>query len=532
MQLSKKDNSNQQEIIDGQQRLTTIILLLKVLKVKYSDVEKLKNIELNWLTTEVNNGVQQQYLEGVLNSDKLPENDSLNPYATNLLLIESFLDRLLDNQVMESDKEDENRFEIDNFIEHILSRIYFVVIETKAGLSKTLQIFNAINTTGLDLNGADIFKIRMFEYLKDYENEQKEVFNKISGLYEKIDIFNKEMKYEFTNLANILNIYKFILIAKYRLNVSLYQMSSDTFFEQLFDILLNNKPLGEFGSNVNNVKLSIKEIDELIDLRFEWEKNWVDNNYYSAEDVCAQYLIWESRYAYYNELIFVLLYQLKLDPQKWEKMLLYNKQINKLFFIYSVRFQKRKGEIFYGFMHSIIEAMVHSSFDDLMKLINKKIGKSEEHNAGWYDLDFLLAENLVENPKRKNLICKLSAMLHEDYTSIDTNTIKEIEDKIFRTEIDIEHIQAYHSCQESEREMIRKEWEDNINSLGNLIILERGINRSIGNNEYGDKKEGYKKSEFKIVKNHLEKYEDWNLGLCETRKSEEREKIKMYLFGQ
>ena len=36
MQLSERDSNNQHQIIDGQQRLTTLLILLKVLKTRYS----------------------------------------------------------------------------------------------------------------------------------------------------------------------------------------------------------------------------------------------------------------------------------------------------------------------------------------------------------------------------------------------------------------------------------------------------------------------------------------------------------------
>lgn len=69
---------------------------------------------------------------------------------------------------------------IDSFVEYILNDILFVVIETVAGLSKTIQIFNTINTAGLDLNGDDLFKVRLYEYLHDIKTLVKKLLMRLA----------------------------------------------------------------------------------------------------------------------------------------------------------------------------------------------------------------------------------------------------------------------------------------------------------------------------------------------------------------
>jgi uncharacterized protein with ParB-like and HNH nuclease domain len=149
MQLSELKKNKTQHIIDGQQRITTFLILLKVLKTKYTELQSLKNISLDWLSTEVNNGEQQKNLNELLSKNNIEfgNENSLNTYIGNAQLIKKLIDNQTENEL----------FEIESFIKHLLSNVYFVVIETKASLSKTLQIFDAINTTGLDLNSGDIF---------------------------------------------------------------------------------------------------------------------------------------------------------------------------------------------------------------------------------------------------------------------------------------------------------------------------------------------------------------------------------------
>ena len=79
MQLSTKNPNNEQDIIDGQQRLTSILLFLKVLKTKFPDCKELVTINLDWLCTRVNNGKQQSYLQEVITSDLSFNDETLNP---------------------------------------------------------------------------------------------------------------------------------------------------------------------------------------------------------------------------------------------------------------------------------------------------------------------------------------------------------------------------------------------------------------------------------------------------------------------
>jgi hypothetical protein len=520
MQLSTKNDNNEQEIIDGQQRLTTFLILLKVLKVKFSNCEELTKINLEWLSTRVNNGKQQLYLQEVVTSDLSFNDETLNPYLKNAFLINEL--------IVEQTKDEEGQsllFDIDRFINHLLSNVYFVVIETRAGLSKTLQIFNAINTTGLDLNGGDIFKIRMYEYLRDKKGKDETAFDEVSKLYHTIDEYNSKLKYNATDIRGILGIYQNILIAKYNLPVTLYSYGTDTFFERLFDTIFKVNQWEHFKNNVKNIDLSIEEIERIIQVRYEWEKN----GYKTCEDGCAMNFIWWSRYSRYWTLTFVFLYKFKDEGDYWNKMLLFTKQLSKLYIIYSIRFLKAINEV-HSFTYSLIKKIIDSSFEDVMITLNNKIGKLENHK-GWGDFENTLLGNITHNAKNKNIICRLSAMLEEDFKTSDEDQIEKIIKLLFETAIDIEHIQSYHDSNGDNREFIWNEWGDDINSIGNLMILEQDKNRSISNNLYGVKAKVYPTSVYNIVKKQATNYSEWNLEKCKERKLTEVTKILNYLFN-
>lgn len=524
MQLSDKKNQNEQEIIDGQQRLTTFLILLKVLKIKFSDCIELKSIGLDWLNTNVNKPIQQEYLKQVLDDDLILISETVNPYLKNAFLI----NKIIDEQI--KDKEDEMDFEIDKFSKYLLSNVYFVVIETRAPLSKTLQIFNSINTAGLDLNGGDLFKIRMYEYLKDYKGMGENAFEEINNLYLKIDKLNSKLEYNATDISGILGIYQYVLVAKYNLPNVLYTYGTDTFFERLFDAIFKIYPWEHFKNNVSDIDLSIRDIEKIIDAFSEWEIKWNNTDDLTAEDACAWHFIESSRYGRYKEIIYVFLYAFKNEDDYWNKMWLFTRQLSKLYTIYSIRFLRAINEV-HTFTYSLIDAIINKSFNEVMDILKQKIGKLENHknDSGYGDFENILTGSITDNAKLKGIICRLSAMLSEDFKTADPDKIEIIRKNLFENDIDIEHIQSYNDSDDAIG--IRNEWADNINSLGNLMVLEQAINRSISNNPYEIKIESYPLSSFSIVKQHPINYLTWDLTKCIERKQSETEKILSYIFN-
>jgi uncharacterized protein with ParB-like and HNH nuclease domain len=521
MQLSELKKNKTQHIIDGQQRITTFLILLKVLKTKYTELQSLKNISLDWLSTEVNNGEQQKNLNELLSKNNIEfgNENSLNTYIGNAQLIKKLIDNQTENEL----------FEIESFIKHLLSNVYFVVIETKASLSKTLQIFDAINTTGLDLNSGDIFKIRMYEYLnKDGEN--KKAFNEISKLYEKIDLKNKLFKSEIANIQDILHIYQFYLIAKYNLPNILYTYGTTTFFDRLFETIFNVNKWEHFRNNIklNNLELKLKEIDTIIDLRYDWEDKWRNNSYSNVENAGLLHLWWWSRYSRFWILNFLLLLKLQKAENKYEKIEKFTKQLTKLYLIYSLLYQKSINDINGSFTNQLIKLIVNESYESVIQHINNKI--HQNYNRKKEKLTEILSGDILYSAKVKNLICRLSALLEEDIKSTLPNDIKNIKKNLFLNNLHIEHIESYNHEEEYKRNIVWEKWKENINSIGNLVVLEAGINLEIKNFE-NKKLKGYQKSSLKIVNTKLtEQYLDWDLEKGLERKKYEMNKIINYIL--
>lgn len=525
MQLSKKNDNGEQNIIDGQQRITTFLILLKVLSISNPNSSELMKLDFKWLRTKVNNGKQQENLEELINSTTLniEKNNNLNKYFDNALLINQIL-----SEQTKQKTENDPVFNLTTFLEHLYSQIYFVVIETQASLSKTLKIFDAINTTGLDLDAGDIFKIRMYEYLTK-NGKSDDVFNQISSLYEKIDAKNKLANRHVTDISSILHIYQFHLIAQYKLPTTLYSVGTDRFFDRLFETLFNINKWEHFKNNVEDGKLKLKleEIDSLIDIRFEWDDKWRSGDYGNAENASMLRLWWWSRYGRFWNLIFVFLHKHKDDENRYEKLYVFSNRLTKLYLLYSIYYQKSVTEINSKFSSTLISKIVKEDYEKVMEFIESKFSKKNRYGTTF---EQIISGNILYSSKVKNILCRLSAMLEENYKTIDFKEIRDIRTKLFDSQIDIEHIQSYNDENKVERPKIKSEWGETLNSIGNLVVLEQTINRSINNRE-NEKLNGYKKSEFKIVKTKLvSEYNNWSLKKCKLRKEKEVKKILKYIF--
>lgn len=518
MQLWEKTKDNKQQVIDGQQRLTTLVLLFRVLKEKFPACIQLNEIPLDWLSTKVNRGLQQAYLNKFL-ADGLSTEivDENNIYSKNAQIL---IDKV--NEQIKAEDENATEFSIDRFVNYLLTNIYFVVIETEAPLSKTIQIFNAINTTGMDLNGGDVFKIRMFEYLQK-KKQDDDAFDKIDQLYSKTDQRNEAAKYPISHIGEILNIYQYILIAKYDLPTVLYTYATDTFFERLFDTIFGLNPWDHFKGHAARIELSIEEIDRIIDARYSWE----EQDYQTVEDACAMNFIEWSRYSRYSILRYVFLYSFKNDNNAWEKLMLFIKELSKLYMIYSIRYQKVVNDM-HRFTYSLVKNIINGSYETALAEIIKEIAKFKRQN----EFTDILSGEIARLSKIKNLVCRLSAMLELDYKSSDGETIDDIEGKLFKSDIDIEHIQSFLHKNGELRADIIKTWGTDLHSIGNLMILEQSINRSIHNDPYESKIKRYVDSAHLIVKMQPNSYPEWDLEKCKQRKKKELKKIQGYLLNE
>ncbi len=478
MQLSCRKyittNEHEQDVIDGQQRFSTLLCLLKYLSF-CCDVSKVRFTDI--LESRVNKGKEDEFLNEAMSFDSLEilNNDcSSNKYLENIKLVKEIFDDL--------------NFPFDNYadlLKYVEDNIWFVVITTKAGISKTLEIFNTINTAGLDLNGGDLFKVRLYEYLKDKRGEDQ--FDGIDILYNQIKECNLEWRvnhnFDLVNVDMVRDVYKTYLITKFDLPKSMYEWGIDRFYDILFDVCLDVAPHQELSADrARNVSLSLDDLQRVKDAIILWNSRRVD----SQEKMIADILVSKSRYGRYWQ--YPILYLLFTDEKNIENVYEMWRLLAKIFFAYSIYYAKivNEGKVF---MYGIYKILCDKDIANLEKKIDeRKIGLQKS-------VEVVLNGSITDNRKKKDLICIVSAFLKEPRMP-DELGIEQLRNRL-SWGFDVEHIHATGD-ESVEVDRILQ------NSIGNLMLLEYDINRSIKDKPFEEKVKRYRNSKYAVVRQMAE----------------------------
>ncbi|GAA7161518.1 DUF262 domain-containing protein [Helicobacter pylori] len=196
--ISEDSKVKTYDVVDGQQRLSTFILLAKVLDALYS--ERLDSgcqefLQASWsdrhenkkkkkkkrLDFELGSNAKKYFQDALkffddLDTSKGEDSKSNDPskgknnYLENAICLKNYLEK-------------KEIGDINDFIEWLYSNVVFVTI-TCPDADKALRIFNVLNARGLALNATDIFKGELLKKLTE-EKEQEELATRWEDLYQK-----------------------------------------------------------------------------------------------------------------------------------------------------------------------------------------------------------------------------------------------------------------------------------------------------------------------------------------------------------
>ena len=499
-------------IIDGQQRITTFILLVNLLERilnKPLHFSATKNMQL--LQTWVSRGEEQlkleRYLEFLTNpQDNLSKTVTNNRYLQNHFLLENLLD-----EYFKPEEKDESNPPLDKLYDFITkkNKIRFVVIETHAGLSKTLKIFNTINTSGLSLGTEDVFKIRFYEYLKR-RGKPESVFDEISEIYAKIEGHNRnpENSQKF-DMGNILSTCQRVIIAREKLNDATFSLSYGTFFERLFDTLLNIRCWPGFETLCGKSVLEIEDLNDIIKCYKEnFDLYQRDYHFRIIRD-----MIGETRYGYIWDLPIIARF---FNYIQKEQIFDYTEKLFKFLCPPSLFWAKA----IYGVRSTLVDVLKRIPQNDDSEWFTVNVSYYDKKPSDMLDEAFLY--EIAWYPKWKNLICRLVEYLK----SPDKG--KTLYDRLwYRRGIDIEHIQCY--TDEKDPDGVREKWGKELNRLGNLALLESECNKSI-NNHPDRKPAAYAKSQFVSIRELEGRVASWTKEDAENRRKENSALLKEYLL--
>ncbi len=489
--VSYKEN-NERQIIDGQQRLTSLFLLLRAVFSRL-EKEETKSDEVNnfinqimpalWKKDEMTGKVDRK--QTLLRSEVV--SDAGNKLLRDILETGQAAPNADDNY-----SKNYNRFleiyreKSENSPNHIFSFIlallkYTILLPIDADDQETaLTIFNTLNNRGLPLSDADIFKSHIYKYLDDVQ--KKSFINKWKCLEKEVTDFSE-------SIQNLFYYHMFYLRAK----------------EQ--DRRTTTPGVRKFFLEKTRNRLTADVIDKLSESFLLWKvvngrqavegEAWSNNaDIRKILDCLSSY---NNEFWKYPVSIFYMEHKHK---DNFEEIFL--KFLRKFFVMLLTRFLENptisavKGDILK--LNAAIIQNCHPVFS--AEFTVKNTATDEERDAERKRTDDLLA---MPHKNAVRMLLKLLAYESEGQKDLLPGYWE------------IEHIfpqtwdSKYYNIDEAEA-------NQTLEHLGNKLPLEKKLNISASNGYFGKKKEKYMESNIFISKNlGNSMVDEWNINSIRNR---------------
>ena len=481
LQFGKSENHSL-SIIDGHQRITTFYILKSILAEKLGKENNLPKVINQINNVDIVNAI----------------NDKSTNYGKNKELLDKFVSGI----------EKENLESFKGFIDKRILFVSIFVSET-ASISTLLEIFDSINTTGLKLDVKDIFKIKFCDYICKNSSDKNSTLKKINDAYQQVN----SLKENYSVDENVLlDTFRFYLISKTNKSGDCLRMNNNKFF---FDEKgFFNSPLPK---ELNNVDL-LKIFQDISDCIVETQNYLMNNRDKNSGDLmkgCSRELLGISGYGNLKNMYFYLVFIQWINDKKINETIIENaEQLTELLWQYCSLYSASYSRIVYRVFTNIKDNYFceKSNLCDNIEGVKDGLVKTlEKENFDFTGFKSVLDKSAFDN-RTKNLFLSLSYI---DDCKSTNETIYNVKNAIFyssnqesKKSLDIEHILSHSLYSDNEY----------VDSLGNLMFLERTINRQLGAktknlNEVNKQKDieikldFYKKSTLQSVGNFLSNYD-------------------------
>ncbi len=532
------NDSEQLLVIDGQQRLTTFMLLLKALLIKISEIlPTLPNDDDSEVITEALKNRQKEIInclysideddvslviKGSKNLSELPikyVNKSINeeyPDELRTILQGKSFDEIESNVVKLKYKQKDNKYtnffrnfkfflqELESFGEgqiNVIAKALLkecqVIVVVSYQTDEAIEIFNSLNSTGMPLADADILSAKLYS---NYETD-KTGFNK--SWSEIVRNTNSLGAQRISTIDDILNQYMYVLRAKYG--------EKDTtlpgvrrYFTDIRKELLKT-PVAFISDMERIVRIwqdenSSPELMALKRILFKHNSN---------------FKFFYATYLYFNE-----------DTPNAKKQE-FVETLLKLFAILAITEYGYSSSKFKLFLISLnMDIGAGSTTDDIVMKINAHIQKE-------FNKDDVFNSLIGSDADNGTIYLNEYLFARETGSTISFDI----------TNIEIEHIMPASgrnlSAVRANAGMSEDEFNAYANKLGNKILLEQLINGSISNDWFQVKKQtsvrdklGYKDSIFPIAQSLISYPKDkWEKADIDTATHKAATRIVNYIFG-
>ena len=474
--VSYENDNREQEIIDGQQRITSIFLLLRAIYTKLNGVDEktekakyfINKIEpLIWKTHKLTGKVD--YSSVLLNSKVISETE--NEILKNILETGEINEELDDNysknynQIFNliEEKSVENALMIYEFIYALLNQVIILPI-TADSQETALTIFSTLNDRGLPLSDADIFKAKIYNHLKD-KNEKQDFIEKWKELEEDTQNISE-------SIQQLFYYYMFYLRAKENDRNSTTPGLRKYYSANKFKKLLET-----------NILEDLREILNIWEVIAEPKKNIENENWSKNKDILKVLNILTSYPNEFWKYPVIVYYLSHKNKENFEKSFL--KFLRKLY----VELLKKYIEI----------PTINAVKANILKL-NAEIISSDKPVFDFKSLSEDEIKEKIKMPHRNAIRMLLKTLTYD------------IQDELLEKKWEIEHILPVkweNNYDLRENEKVAKE---KIEHLGNKTPFEKKLNIIATNNYFSKKKSYYLKSEIKMTRKIGEiKSDKWDL---------------------
>lgn len=495
------DDSNDDvfEVVDGQQRLTTITILFSVLTQLFKDIDD--NLAKSCYS----------YVEGKdgdYNAFFKLENENPKPFLQrriqyfeieieykpkteeekNLLFAYEYFSKKLNDYNLAKTFEDlklrEEAFTHVELLKIIRDQLLdcktiFITVKEKRQAEK---IFETLNAKGKDLETIDLIKNKIFELLSD---EHPTDYAKENWKLIKSKLTERE------NGVNISTFFRHFWISKY-------------------EFLTERKIYESFQKNVIQTELEYKSFIENLKK---------DSSYYS-KIISPNLLDWKQLEE--KEIFYSLeaLNNFRVTQHRPLFLTLFTLYEDKLINVNYLKEIINKIERFH-FIFTAISSQRASGLESLYSKHSRSLRKLTDKNSIRKNLDELIQKLILKTPEEEVFIKKFEALKFTNKLTRDKKIIQYIFSKIENSKIDTDELKVFNiTLEHIEGQSNNQDW---VSSIGNLIPLAEKINSSIGNIEFEKKIIEFKKSELKTVKEFCEKYQHiktWNEDIVKIRTEE------------
>lgn len=483
---SSDSRNNEFRIIDGQQRFTTItLLILALIKAIKKKAEAGINAENNRSRYET---LMQTYIGRMdpvsLEYDNiLVLNKNDDPYyrdyivklgelrSRNLLVSQKLLKKCFEwyevrvNGLKYSDQE------YADFIVKLVSNLFFTVITVNDEMN-AFRVFETLNARGVQLSSADLLKNYLFSLVDDDHSPKR-----LNDLEAKWNELSSNVKTE-----------KLPDFIRYYWNIRNKSIRSTDLFKAIRKKITNATEVFEL------VNQMLSYSDVYMALKDPNDEMWQNHVEISRNIELLKLFGLKQPYS-----VLMVAYK-KLSLDAFEKLL---SAIVITCFRYNVICSKNPNDIEKVF-NDIALSIYEGQFKGISQLQKIYITDSEFQNSFAIKSFVLTSRNTkviryILGMIEQNVEGGLNVDIHDDANSI-------------------EHILPQNPGEEWNIDQYKA--DQYVNRLGNMCLLDQKVNRQIGNLTYSEKKEKYRLSEFVTTRKIPEHYNVWNENTILSRQKQ------------